>query len=134
MTDEEAARTFARLPDLVNGDAMLVRRGRFLTCDFQIGAGAIPVHVSVREGMIADVASGPALMRSWRFAIRANSDDWARFWQPIPAPGWHDILAMARFGRASIEGDLQPLMANLRYVKEVLEAPRRAGMEADNGD
>jgi len=133
MTDEDAARTFARLPDLVNGDAALVRRGRFLTTDFLIGAGALPVRVAVRNGVIADVAAGPALMRSWRFAIRAEAEDWGRFWQKLPEPGWHDLLAMARFGRATLEGDLQPLMANLRYVKEVLEAPRRAGMEAGDG-
>ena len=134
MTDEDAARIFARLPEWVNGNAALVRRGRFLTTDFLIGAGALPVHVAVRDGVVAEVATGPVLMRSWRFAIRAQADDWARFWRAEPAPGWHDILAMARFGRAVLEGDLQPLMANLRYVKEVLEAPRRAGMEAGHGD
>jgi hypothetical protein len=31
---------------------------------------------------------------------------------------------MAKAGHARIEGDLLPLMANLRYVKDVLEAPR----------
>jgi hypothetical protein len=134
MTDEEAARQFARLPDLVNGNAALVRRGRFLTTEFLVGAGALPVYVSVQGGIIADVALGPALMRAWRFAIRAGAGDWGRFWQATPAPGWHDILAMKRFGHATIEGDLQPLMANLRYIKEVLEAPRRAGGEADDGD
>ena len=57
-----------------------------------------------------------------------------RFWQPVPVPGYHDILAMTRFGHAKIEGDLQPLLANLRYVKDVLAAPRRAGLEIDNAD
>ena len=128
MTDEEVAAALARLPELVNGDAALVRRGRFLTTDFRVDAGQIPVHVGVRDGRIADVAVGPTLMRSWRFAIRAEADAWGRFWAPMPDPGWHDLLAMARFGRARIEGDLQPLMANLRYVKEVLEAPRRAAL------
>ena len=32
---------------------------------------------------------------------------------------------MAKLGHARIEGDLLPLMANLRYIKDVLEAPRR---------
>jgi hypothetical protein len=30
-----------------------------------------------------------------------------------------------KIGEARIEGDLQPFMANLRYLKEILVAPRR---------
>ena len=32
---------------------------------------------------------GPVLMRSWRFAIRADADAWNRFWQPMPEVAWH---------------------------------------------
>ena len=37
-----------------------------------------------------------------------------------------NIFAMKKLGVASVEGDLLPLMANLRYVKDVIAAPRRA--------
>ena len=127
MTDQEVAAVFQRLPALVNGDIPLVRRGRHLSTAFLIGAGDLPVLATVREGAIVDVTVSPPPMRSWRFAVRAGADAWRRFWQAVPEPGYHDLLAMTRFGTARIEGDLQPLMANLRYVKEVLEAPRRAG-------
>ena len=113
-----------RLSELVNVDEALVRRGRFLTCDFLVEVGEMPYHVSVERGRIASVTRGPVLMRPWRFAIRATEDAWREFWQPVPRPGYHDLFALTRFGRARIEGDLQPLMANLRYIKEVLEAPR----------
>lgn len=128
MTDEEVATVFQRLPALVNGNIPLVRRGRHLTTTFLIGAGDIPVLAAVREGAITDVTVSPPPMRSWRFAVRAGADAWRRFWQAVPEPGYHDLLAMTRFGAARIEGDLQPLMANLRYIKDVLEAPRRAGL------
>lgn len=124
MTDNEIAARLGHLPALVNGNMALVRRGRTLDETFLVGAGDIPVYVTIREGEVAEVARGPVLMRSWRFAIRAGAEAWGRFWQPVPEPGFHDILAMTRFGHATIEGDLQPLMAHLRYVKEVLEAPR----------
>ncbi len=133
MTEEEAAAVLQRLPALVNGDAPLVRRGRYLSAAFLVGAGDLPVLVTVREGKIADVAVAPPPMRSWRFAVRAGADAWRRFWQAVPEPGYHDLLAMTRFGTARIEGDLHPLMANLRYVKEVLEAPRRAGLGGADG-
>ena len=41
----------------------------------------------------------------------------------MPAPGYHDVFAMAKAGHARIEGDLVPLMANLRYVKDLLALP-----------
>ena len=119
-----------RLSELVNVDEALVRRGRFLTCDFLVEVGETPYHVSVERGRIASVTRGAVLMRPWRFAIRATEDAWREFWQPVPRPGYHDLFALTRFGRARIEGDLQPLMANLRYIKEVLEAPRRLARSA----
>ena len=114
-----------RLFDLVNADAALVRRGRFLTTDFLLEVGDESYLISVQDGRIASVTRGPVLMRPWRFAIRASEDAWREFWRPLPRPGYHDLFALTRFGRARIEGDLQPLMANLRYIKEVLETPRR---------
>lgn len=119
-----------RLPGLVNGDEALVRRGRFLRCDFLVEVGDVAYHVSVEQGRIASVTRGPALMRPWRFAIRAAEEAWREFWQPVPRPGYHDVFALTRFGRARIEGDLLPLMANLRYVKDVLAAPRRLARSA----
>ena len=126
MKDEDVASTLQRLPEWVNGDAALVRRGRHCSTELLLGAGTLPIYLSIREGTITEVKRGPVLMRSWCFAVRADADAWSRFWQPVPEPGFHDLLAMSRFGRAVIEGDLQPFMSNLRYFKEVLEAPRRA--------
>ena len=124
MTGEEVAAVLARLPELVNARAPLVNRGRFFSGEFMVEADAVPIHVKVQEGRIAAVETGPFRMRAWRFAIRADADAWLRFWEAVPAPGYHDVIAMCRLGVARLEGDLQPLMANLRYVKEVLEAPR----------
>lgn len=124
MTSEEVARTLERLPQLVNHNAPLVRRGRTLTGEFLVQADEVPVHIRVCEGRIGSVETGPFRMRSWRFAIKADALAWARHWEAMPAPGYHDVIAMTRLGVARLEGDLQPLMAHLRYVKEVLAAPR----------
>jgi hypothetical protein len=114
------------LPALVNGDGALVRRGRFLTTTFLIGVGDTEYLVKVAEGRIASVERGPFLLRPWSFALRAPAEAWERFWEPAPPPGYHDLFAMKKLGVASVEGDLLPLMANLRYVKDVIAAPRRA--------
>ncbi|HVY42446.1 MAG TPA: hypothetical protein VG966_05400 [Hyphomicrobiaceae bacterium] len=121
---ERVARWFERLPSLVAGDADLIRRGRFLTCDFEIGIGSLPLMVSVAEGRVSSVARGPFLLRPWVFAIRMSAADWLQFLRPIPEPGWHDIMALTKLGAARVEGNLQPFMANLQYVKDVLAAPR----------
>jgi hypothetical protein len=63
-------------------------------------------------------------MRSWRFALRGTAGAWRGFWAPVPAPGDHDLLALAKRGRLRLEGDLQPFMANLLYFKDLLAAPR----------
>lgn len=115
---------FEGLPDLVDADANLVRRGRFFTTTFLVDVGATAYLIHVVEGRVTRVERGPFLMREWSFAIRAPEEAWRRFWEPVPAPGYHDIFAMAKHGHAKIEGDLLPLMANLRYVKDLLTIPR----------
>mgnify|MGYP006446631305 CR=1 FL=1 len=113
-----------RLPELVNGDEALVRRGRYFTDVFMIEVGDVQYLVHVREGIIDAVEKGPFVMRPWRFALRASTDIWDRFWQKILDPGYHDIFALLRKGEIVFDGDLQPMMANLLYVKAVIAAPR----------
>jgi hypothetical protein len=114
-----------QLAELVNADAGLVRRGRYLSTTFLVETGATAWLVSVHEGRVTRVERGPFLMRAWSFAVRASEEAWRRFWEPVPAAGWHDLFAMTKGGQATVEGDLRPLMANLRYVKDVLAKPRR---------
>jgi hypothetical protein len=113
-----------QLARLVNSDAALVRRGRHLSGAFLVEARPKSWLVHVLRGRIERVEEGPFVMPSWRFALRADEASWQRFWQPRPAPGDHDLLALVRRGLMKFEGDLQPLMANLLYLKGVLEAPR----------
>ena len=115
----------ARLPDLVNADDALVRRGAQLTTTFLLAVDDVEFLIRVVDGRLRAVERGPFLLRSWSFAVRAPADAWASFWQPLPAPGYHDLFAMKKLGVARVEGDLWPLMAHLRYVKDVLAAPRR---------
>ena len=118
------ARVLERLPEWVNADPGLVRRGRYLSTTFLIEIGDVAWLVTVHEGRVARVERGPFLMREWAFAIRASAEAWRRYWEPVPAPGFHDLFALTKGGHARVEGDLQPLMANLRYVKDLLTLPR----------
>ena len=118
-----------KLPELVNHDAALVRRGRYLDLDVLIEIGDVPYYVSIANGRIARLDRGPLLMRSWALAFRGPDDAWRQFWQPFPPPHFHDIFALAKAGQFRIEGDLHPLMAHLLYFAEMLAAPRRLAAE-----
>lgn len=113
------------LPARVNADAGLQHLGRFCSVDYLFEAGEQSFYLSVERGRLAPVIEGPRRMRAWRFALRAQSEAWQRFWEPVPAVGYNDIFAMSRYGHLSIEGDLGALLEHLRYHKEVLALPRR---------
>ena len=116
--------TLNSLPKIVNQNDALVRLGRFLSLSFIIGIGNDDWLIELKDGKIASVTSPPKLMSSSSFSVRAPAPAWKAHWETLPAPGYHDIFAMIKSGHMTITGHLQPLMANLRYVKEVLAAPR----------
>jgi hypothetical protein len=123
----DLARRIEALPGLVNDDAALVRRGRFVSLEARIELGALSYQLVIDRGRIAALERGPFVMRAWRFAVRGSDEGWRQFWLPCPPPHGHDIFALAKSGALRIEGDLHPLMANLLYFKAVLAAPRRLG-------
>jgi len=124
-SDVVLAKRFAGIVALVNGDTSLRRRGCFLTAEILVGVGTVPVQLSIVAGEIAEIVLRPGLMRSWRFAVRGTGQAWHEFWQATPRPGWHDLFALSKRGELTMEGDMQPLVANLQYLKDVLAAPRR---------
>jgi hypothetical protein len=123
--DAAVTGAFAKIPAWLERDPALIARGRLLDCDCLLGPLHAPLHVAVRAGRIVELTPAPVLMRSWRFSYRATSLAWAQHWQPMPRPGWHDLLALTKRGEAVLEGDLHPFMANLQYFKDVLALPRQ---------
>ena len=121
---EHILQRFEALPALVAADADLIRRGRFLSTEFEIGVGAVPLNVSIVNGVVRTVMRGPFLLKPWVFALRAEAATWAALLEPVPAPGFHDLLALSKRGLVRIEGNLQPFMANLQFVKDVIAAVR----------
>jgi hypothetical protein len=119
-----AADRFVPLPALLAADADLLRRGRWLTTDCRVDIGGEPFFLTIRDGALAAFEQGPKLMRSTAFTFRATDEAWTNYWQPVPAPGWHDLFALTKRGAASMDGDLRPLLQNLQYFKDLLALPR----------
>ena len=76
-----------RIAELVNADANLVRRGRFLSTTFLIDVGDQGYLVSIIEGRIVSVTPGPFVTPNYSFALRAPRDEWEMFWSKLPPPG-----------------------------------------------
>lgn len=115
-----------QLPERVNGDAALIRRGRYVSLDFLVGVGETDYVAAVRKGRIDSVETRRLQTHSGTFAIRAANDVWDEHWQAMPRRGRHDLFSMVADGVASFDGDLLPLMQNLQYFKDVLSSPRTA--------
>ena len=121
-----------KLPELVNGNQAILHRGRFVTAEMQVIVGKEEYRLRIEEGRITGVERGPFLMRSYSITIRAPAEAWGKFWQVYPPPGYQDIFALTKRGEAEVSGDLRLLMQNLRYFKELLEAPRELAREEKN--
>ena len=115
------------LKALVNADEALVRRGRYLTTTFLLEAGQSAWLISIFEGKVASITSGPFVMPSSSFALRAPEEEWQKFWSSRPPPGSNDLMALIKRRVLKAEGNLQIFMTNLRYFKEALAKLRAAG-------
>ena len=124
-TDAAVFKAFAAIPALLEQTPALIVRGRFLDCECLIGPTGHPFHASIVAGRIVELTPAPVLMRSWRFSYHATPVAWTEYWQVLPKPGWHDLLALTKRGEAVLEGDLHPFMAHLQYFKDLLALPRR---------
>ena len=113
-----------RLQERVNADVRLVHRGRFVNTTFLLEIGADAWLVRIVDGRIHEVVRGPVVMPRWTFALRASAEAWQQFWSAVPPPGFHDLLALVKFGRLKVEGDMHAFMANLFYFKGVLASVR----------
>jgi hypothetical protein len=118
-----------KLPELVNGNQSFLHRGRFVTTEMQVLVGRNEYRIVIEGGRIVGVERGPLIMRPYSITIRASAEVWEKFWQVNPPPGYQDLFALTKRGEAEVSGDFRLLMQNLRYFKELLEAPRQLARE-----
>lgn len=81
-------------------------------------------YLGFEKGRLARIVEGPSKKIPYQVALVTDGEALAEFWTPRPEPGFHDIFALAKIGRAEIRGDILRLVRNLRFVKEVLALGR----------
>ena len=114
-----------KIAGLVNADARLVQRGRFVDTTFMIVIDDDCTLLRIQEGKVTRVTPGPFITPDYSFCLRASRSVWEKFWQPLPPRGFTDIFALVKQKLMQVEGDLHPFMANLLYFKDVIAAPRK---------
>ena len=114
-----------KIASLVNADAKLVRRGRFVDTTFMIAIDDADTLIRIQEGRVTKVTPGPFITPYYSFALRASREVWEKFWQPLPPLGFTDVFALVKQKLMWVEGDIHPFMANLLYFKDVIAAPRK---------
>ncbi|MEL6373144.1 MAG: hypothetical protein AAFR04_04190 [Pseudomonadota bacterium] len=119
-----AHRLAQQLPESAQQASDLKRRAGALTCDWALVIGTVPFLMRHVDGTLLSSTQGPHLMRAWAFAISAPAEAWLAHWARVPAPGDHDIFALSKTGRLTIEGNLHPLMSRLQVFKDTLALPR----------
>jgi hypothetical protein len=119
-----------KIADLVNADARMVERGRFVDTTFLIAIDNADTLIRIQEGRVTKVTPGPFITPNYSFALRASRDVWEKFWQPLPPLGFTDVFALVKQKLMRVEGDLHPFMANLLYFKDVIAAPRKVNAKA----
>ena len=113
-----------QLADKVNANAALVRRGQYLDTTFLLQAGNDGWLVTVEKGRIARVGREGLPIVPHSFALRASREAWTEFFQRVPKPGYHDLIAMTKFRHLKVDGDIKLFMTHLRYVKDALASLR----------
>jgi len=109
-----------QLAGKVNANAALVRRGQYLDATFLLQIGAEGWLVTVDQGRIANLAREALPIVPHAFALRASPEAWAEFFQPVPKPGYHDLVAMTKFRHLKVDGDIKLFMTHLQFLKDAL--------------
>lgn len=125
MTGSQAV-TGAQLLQRFRQQATSFSKARCVNADILLQFAEVPVIVRVRNGGVTEIVDHAVPLQSSDFSIKGSAEGWTRFWQAMPPAGWHDIFALNKRREFLIEGNLQPLMAHLQYVKDLLACPRES--------
>ena len=108
----------------LNATPHLARLGRLFSCTVLLKVDESEFYLAFEKGRLTEILRGPSRKTPWQFALVMDSEALARFWEPVPAPGFHDIFGLVKIGRGRVDGDILMLVKNLRFIKEFMALPR----------
>ncbi|MFB9947962.1 hypothetical protein ACFFP0_03830 [Rhizobium puerariae] len=121
--------TLQRMKSRLNETPHLLRLGRLFSETVLIEISGEEFYLTFRDGRLEAIVEGPSRKTPWRFALRTDAEALAKFWEPRPSPGFHDIFGLVKIGRGRIDGDILVLVKNLRFFKEFMALARGGEQE-----
>lgn len=118
--------TLLKMQQRHNASPHLLRLGRLFCETVLIEVGDQSFYLQFRDGELMSITPGPSAKTPWRFALRTDRQALEAFWEPLPAPGFHDLFGLVKIGRGRIDGDILALVKNLRFFKEFMALGRPA--------
>lgn len=100
----------------------LWHRARFARLHFEIASSGERLRVRVDGQQVLAGAPRDDGDEACDFVLSAPAQAWDQFARTMPAPGFHDILAMIETGNARFSGDGLPFFRNLFVVKGIVSA------------
>ncbi len=125
MPATELLTVFKRMADRLTERPHLARLGSLFSETVLVEVEGQEIYLHFDQGNLVQVEAGPSRKTPWRFALRTDADALGRFWEAVPAPGFHDIFGLVKIGRGRIEGDILCLVKNLRFFKEFMALGRQ---------
>ena len=135
MNDRHALQQWAReFRDISNSDPEIRAHGRYFSCSYMLDTGEHRVVVQMYKGRVDEIVIDPEpLETQYQFAIRASNDTWRKFAQKEPPPMYHGLWSATFRSGMRLEGDLLPLMQNLRCLTRQMELLRETGAPVSDG-
>jgi hypothetical protein len=112
-----------KFQEAVNLDPELNVIGKYCNTDFLLQIGSKEYIIQILQGKMTNFFEKGELDR-WNFAIRGSLEAWKKFTQPTPPPMFHELFAAVFQGNMQVEGNIEELMANLRYMIRFLDMTR----------
>lgn len=128
--DFATAAWFTRWVEVINCDAEIARLGQFFDGRMCIQVDDDKFILTVSRGRVMDVLEQPLWDRPYDFKIAATRDVWWQSVQPVPRPFYQDIFGMMWNHGMTLEGNVVTAMQNIRVIKLMLAAMKRAGEQA----
>ncbi|NVK20579.1 MAG: hypothetical protein HWE30_17945 [Methylocystaceae bacterium] len=107
-----------------------VSQGKYLSTVFLMEIDHQEYLINIHNGVVVDVKTGPFVMPRWSFALRSTLEIMEEFWSERPKPGFHDLMALIKFKRMRVDGDVQLFMTHLFFIKALMESMRNKDLKS----
>jgi hypothetical protein len=114
----------SQLQHLINTDRELVSIGRLFDCTFVWKIGDLSYLFQIEHGKAVAIRR-PTWNDHWDFSIEGPTGTWEKFVQPLPPPGYYDLLGIiTRHSDCDLIGNRLKAMQHMRSLVRLFQLTR----------